>query len=169
MPYFPRPLPVGDPLWGPPCHSLPLGLRQTIHSITKNITSAKHWNKQKRKQIPRLKKRIFFFALVGPQSLVVPGQHPPWVGPGRRGGGGSESLTGRCWTPAGIERMRGNNTLPFCSRIFIQIPQLLRATVGTQLHSHSGSLSYLDISRVFLHMPSNYIFMSLRAHRHRKI
>ena len=59
MPYFPRPWPVRDPLWGLPCHSLPLGLRQTIHSKTKNITSAKHWNKQKRKQIPRLKK-IFF-------------------------------------------------------------------------------------------------------------
>ena len=53
--------------------------------------------------------------------------------------------------------MRGNNTLPFCSRIFIQIPQLLRATVGTQLHSHSGSLSYLDIPWVFLHMPPYYI------------
>ena len=156
MPYFPRPWPVGDPLWGLPCHSLPLGLRQTIYSKTKNITSAKHWNKQKRKQIPRLKKNLFICS--GRPS--IPGcswPASPLGGAWSSGRRGSESLTGRCWSPAGIERMRGNNTLPFCSRIFIQIPQLLRATVGTQLHSHSGSLSYLDIPWVFLHMPPYHI------------
>ena len=114
-------------------------------------------------------KKIFLFALVGPQSLVVPGQHPPWVGPGRRGGGGSESLTGRCWTPAGIKRMRGKLHPP------ILLPQFHSDFSVAQGHGGNAFAFPLRLPLLLRHslgIPSHasiLYFMLLRAHRHRRI
>ena len=161
---FSRPWPVGDPLRGSP---LPLGLRQSIHSKNK-ITSAKHWNKQKRKQIPRLKKNLFFCS--GRPS--IPGCFWPasplggaWSS-GRRGlrvadGAMLDTCRDRenerkqhppillphFHSDSSVAQGHGGNAIAFPLRL----PLLLRHSLGIPSHA-----------------PILY-FMFLRAHRHRRI